>query len=374
MRQVQHTIANGRVQLYKREETRYWWAVTYLDSHRHRTSTGEESIVRAKEIAEDWYLGLRGKRAAGILVKEKTFADSAKQFTTEYELITEGERSAKWTEGHQIRLRLHLLPYFGELGLSQVTAGKVQEYRVHRATKPPVGSKKPVRKLAEGEQPPPYKPPSRSTLHDEVGTLRLVLKTALRHGWLDHLPDLSAPYRTQGKVTHRPWFSPEEYKQLYEASREHAQNCRDQHRWEAEQLHDFVLFMANTGLRPDEAKNLQHRDVAIVKDEATGETILEIEVRGKRGVGYCKSMPGAVRAYRRLLKRPRILGPSQTLRARRNRGEDLSEPAPETIVKLPEPTDHVFPGEHKRMFNNLLNRAKLKLVSTPERRCIGGPE
>jgi len=111
MKQVQHTIANGRVQLYKRDETRYWWAVTYLDSHRHRTSTGEESIVRAKEIAEDWYLGLRGKRAGGILTKEKTFADAAKQFTAEYELITEGERSEKWTQGHQIRLRLHLLPF-----------------------------------------------------------------------------------------------------------------------------------------------------------------------------------------------------------------------------------------------------------------------
>lgn len=192
-------------------------------------------------------------------------------------------------------------------------------------------------------------------------TLRLVLKTALRHGWLNHLPDLSAPYRTQGKITHRPWFSPQEYEQLYKASRDHAQNCLDQHRWEAEQLHDFVLFMANTGLRPDEAKNLQHRDVAIVQDEATGETILEIEVRGKRGVGYCKSMPGAVRAYRRLLKRPQVIGPSQTRRARRQRGEDLSQPAPETTVKLPEPTDHVFPGEHKKIFNNLLNRAKLKL-------------
>ena len=67
----------------------------------------------------------------------------------------------------------------------------------------------------------------------------------------------------------------------------------------------IVLFMANTGLRPDEAKNLQHRDVAIVEDEATGERILEIEVRGKRGIGYCKSMPSAVRPYERLLDRPK---------------------------------------------------------------------
>ena len=61
--------------------------------------------------------------------------------------------------------------------------------------------------------------------------------------------------------------------------------------------------MANTGLRPDEASRLEFRDVAIVNDEATGERILEIEVRGKRGVGYCKSMPGAVVPFQRLRKR-----------------------------------------------------------------------
>lgn len=36
------------------------------------------------------------------------------------------------------------------------------------------------------------KPPSRSTMHDEIVTLRQVLKTALRHGWLYHLPDTEA--------------------------------------------------------------------------------------------------------------------------------------------------------------------------------------
>jgi hypothetical protein len=32
---------------------------------------------------------------------------------------------------------------------------------------------------------------------------------------------------------------------------------------------------------------------------------LEIEVRGKRGVGYCKSMPGAMRPFERLRSRLR---------------------------------------------------------------------
>ena len=74
----------------------------------------------------------------------------------------------------------------------------------------------------------------------------------------------------------------------------------DAFKWHAEQLHDFVLFMANTGLRPDEVKQLEFRDVEIVEDDYSGDRILEIEVRGKRGVGYCKSMPGAVVAIRTL--------------------------------------------------------------------------
>ena len=100
----------------------------------HRTSTKEEELPQAKQFAEDWYLTLRGKARAGLLKKEKTFDEAADQFEKEYEVITEGQRSARWTEGHKARLRIHLRPFFGKLGLSEVTPGKVQEYRVHRMT------------------------------------------------------------------------------------------------------------------------------------------------------------------------------------------------------------------------------------------------
>ncbi len=269
--------------------------------------------------------------------------NAAEKFTREYEVITEGERSPKWVQGHQIRLRLHLLPFFGKMGLSEVTPGAVQDYRVHRietATKAKAKAK----------------PPARSTLHDEVVTLRLVLKAAIRHGWLTHLPDLSPPYKTQGKVVHRPWFSPEEYKQLYTASRDWARNPpQPQYRWNAEQMHDYILFMGNTGLRPDEAGNLQHRDVSIVTDHATGQTILEIEVRGKRGVGFCKSTPGAVRPYERLLNRPK------PTRGKQKRSRSLKNTKAPLPVELPEPTDKVFPqGGQLKLFNRILAKAKLK--------------
>ena len=285
-------------------------------------------------------MALRGKDRAGLLKSDRTFKKAADQFMKEYAIITEGQRSERWVEGHQIRLRLHLLPFFGSEELAQVTAGKVQDYRVHRATTSRTG-----------------KPPARSTLHDEIVTLRQVLKTAIRHGWLSHLPDLSPPYRTQGKVVHRPWFSPAEYKQLYEATREYSRKpFHDHYKWNAEQVHDYVLFLANTGLRPDEAKNLQHRDVAVVVDEGRNEKILEIEVRGKRGIGYCKSTSSAVRPYERLMHRAKPV-----LKGRRPRGKAAIEAAPPPPEpKFPQPNDHVFPGNHIKLFNGVLGRTNLK--------------
>lgn len=331
-----HEILGGLVQVYKRGNSRYWQCSASIDGRQFRSTTKEEALEQAKQFAEDWYLELRGKARAGILKTEKTLQEAAAQFEKEYEIITEGQRSPLWVRGHKDRLRLHLIPFFGDLGLSEVTPGKVQEYRIHRISSSPKG-----------------KPPARSTIHNEIVTLRQVLKTATRHGWLTFLPDLSPPYRTQGKIVHRPWFSPTEYKQLYTATREYARSARPQHKWNAEQVHDYVLFLANTGLRPDEAKNLQHRDVSIVEDEATGERILEIEVRGKRGVGFCKSMPSAVLPYERLLARPK-----PATKRIRNGNDDAYETDKE---QFPEPIDHVFPGNHIKLFNGVLNRQKLKL-------------
>ena len=339
-----HDILGGKVHLFKRPQSNYWQCSASVGGKQRKHSTKQASLELAKDVAEDWYFTLLGKKREGLLLSEKTFAQAASQFLKEYAVITEGQRSPLWIKGYEIRLRLHLLPFFGALGLSQVTPGKIQAYRVHRIANSTTG-----------------KAPARSTIHDEIVTVRQVLKTAIRHGWLGHLPDLSPPYRTQGKIVHRPWFSPAEYKQLYQASRDYARQPIHKHfRWNAEQVHDYVLFLANTGLRPDEAKNLQHRDVLIVADEASGQEILEIEVRGKRGVGYCKSMPGAVTTYRRLLARP-LPGLPQGHRARRRRSENPKDAPVIAEKKYPQPTDPVFPGNHVKLFNNLLTRAKLKL-------------
>ena len=320
-----HTVMGGKVHIYKRPGSLVWQCSTYLEGKNRRVSTKEESLSKAKDFAEDWYLELRGKATRGEVKNEKTFQEAAKRFTDEYEVMTAGERNAKYVQDHQSRLRNHLIPYFGKKGLSEITAGAVQDYRIHRMN-------------GEGG----FKAPSRSTMQHEIVTLRQVLKTAYRHGWLEVLPDISMPYRASNKVVHRAWFSPDEYKRLYTATRENAKTANGTNwQWAAEQLHDKVLFMANTGIRPDEANWLEYRDVQIVDDEATEETILEIEVRGKRGVGYCKSTPMAVTPFRRMVAR-----------------------------NDPEPEDKLFPVDHKRQFNRILDELNLKFDRDGNRRTL----
>ncbi|PHZ84313.1 tyrosine-type recombinase/integrase [Paremcibacter congregatus] len=317
---VKHSILGGKVHVYKRENSNHWQCSTYIGGKNRRVSTKEDSLSRAKDFAEDWYLELRGKNRLGELRNEKTFKFAAKQFEREYEIITEGQRNKEYVAGHKSRIRMQLNPFFGNKGLSEITPGLVQEYRITRMQL--------------------EKPPARSTLHHEIVTLRQVLKTATRHGWLQHLPDLSPPYRASTKVSHRAWFNPEEYKRLYEATRRRAQKpLRNRYKYHGEQLHDMVLFMANTGIRPDEALRLEYRDVEIVEDLDTNETILVISVRGKRGVGFCKSTNGAVRPFERLLERNK-----------------------------PSPDHRIFPTLHRELLNRVLEDENLKLDREGNRR------
>jgi len=335
-----HTILGGKVHVYMRPNSSHWQCSTYLASRNRRTSTKEDSLAKAKEIAEDWYLQLRGKLRTGEIKTEKTFREASEQFLREYELMTQGQRSKVYVEGQHRRARVHLVPFFGKMGLSEITAGAVQDYRIHRL---------------EEAMKEYNKPPAHNTMHQEIVVLRQTLKTAIRHGWLDRLPDLSEPYRASVKISHRAWFSAEEYKKLYEATRKRAHApLIPRYKWESEQLHDFVLFMANTGLRPDEAWRLQFRDVTIVEDDALGATILEIEVRGKRGVGYCKSMSGAVRPFERLKAR------NVALRAAQQANADPQPDGKPQDKNEPEPTDLIFPKSHRELFKTILDEENLR--------------
>ena len=317
---TRHSLLDNKVQLYMRPNSPHWQTSCSIAGKQRRTSTKEESLARAKDVARDWYLGLMGKYRAGELKEGVTFRTAAEHFVNEFEVITEGERNKEYIKSLSISLNVHLLPFMGDRVVTDITPGLVQEYRVHRMTS----------RIDKKTGLP--KRPSRSTMHHEIIALRHVLKTANRHGWLPYLPDISAPYKMSGKIAHRAWFSPEEYKTFYKATGERAKNPKKE-RWRSacEDLHDYVLFMVNSGLRPDEAKRIEIRDIDIVADGPGNEEILHIAVRGKRGVGYCKTMPGAVIPFKRMKERHSL-----------------------------EPNQLLFPKIQRELFNTLLDELGMK--------------
>lgn len=353
MEYEKHTLMDGRLHVYRRENSRYWQCSTYLGRRNHRETTKEENLAAAKEFARDWFMeryaeDRRRRRGLPAFVpldanaatesvadrrrKPKpngpTFKQKAEIFLSEIAVLTQGERSDDYVADKEMHMRVHLIPYFGDYTFPEITAGLIHDFRVHSA--------KNGRNRWTGE----HAIPSRSSMHQRMVTLRQFLKWAVRKNLLTALPDMSAPYKKSGKISHRAWFSPAEYKRLYEASRDRARNPKKE-RWRAsgELLHDYILFMVNTGLRPDEALRLEFRDVAIVADDATGERILEIDVRGKRGNAPCKSMPGAVQPFQRLQKR--------------SGGE---------------PTTRLFPKFPAELFNTLLRELDLKEDREGQRR------
>lgn len=339
----QHTILGGKVHIYKRPNSTFWQCSSFFAGKNHRVSTKEESLAKAKEMAEDWYLQLRGKLRTAEFKAEKTFLEVSAQYLHEFDIMTQGQRNKHYVDGQHRRSRVHLIPFFGNIGISKITTGKIVEYRIHR-------HQQAIAKCG--------KPPARSTMHQEIVTLRQTLKTATRHEWLDRFPDFSEPYRPSSKISYRAWFSPEEYEKLCEATRKRALEPGEKgFKWEAEQLHDYVLFAGNTGLRPDEARRLEFRDVNIVDDGPSGEAILEIEVRGKRGFGYCKSMPGAVSPFERLRSRLRPRGVGGMVAPKKV--SDSSDVGGDEW-RTPEPTDLIFPKWQSGLFKTILEEESLR--------------
>ena len=165
--------------------------------------------------------------------------------------------------------------------------------------------------------------PAKNTLHQEIVCLRQVLKCANRQGWIHTSRTCRRPTARRARCRSGDGSRPRNKQAVTRDAGAGEEPAEGALAAACEQFHDYVLFMANTGLRPDEAARLQFRDVTIVEDEDTDERILEIEVRGKRGVGYCKSMPGAVLPFKRLRS-----GSRSPVAGRRGGGRQPSQAVP----------------------------------------------
>jgi integrase len=144
--------------------------------------------------------------------------------------------------------------------------------------------------------------PADKTLEWETTLAKTVLKFAHERGYRGKtaLPDWR--YKAQKKIV-RPTFTVPEYKIIYTRMRSWIKETNNEKwRYTRELLRDYVLLLANSGMRVGEANNLRESDIVEFADEL-GRKNYMFMVKGKTGKRVVIPRTNAVRYVERTLAR-----------------------------------------------------------------------
>ena len=316
------TRFDGRLHIFQRPLTPFVWCGFHHKGRYIRKSTKETNFAAATDVAESWYNLQQAKIITGdVSIGGRSFSSAAKSAIKALDArVKRHERSESYANGIKLLLQTNLIPYFGSTSVDGINIVAWEKYKTHCYDKNPNLS--------------------RGTLHQHKSALRTVLNESFRHGWIKTLPVLKDVYDTDKIKTPRQWFEPNEYQKILKTILSHGKRLKGT-RWEADasELYDYVLFVANSGLRTGEAKNVRFCDVSFHKEIADGRErkyLLIKNIKGKRGTGDCRTMDGAVAPFERRCAERKIVKP-----------ETSKEP--------------LFLSYHRDMFNTILEKTGLKL-------------
>jgi integrase len=120
---------------------------------------------------------------------------------------------------------------------------------------------------------------SDASIKAEMSVFRSVMAYAAKKKYI------SATQVFEGKIpiskARREEFTPEEYRKLHTFARGWIKKATSSRSvWYRTVTYNFILIMANTGMRPPEAKNLRWRDLS-VREDKHGRKFVVLHVRGK---------------------------------------------------------------------------------------------
>jgi integrase len=222
-------------------------------------STKTTDDYEARRFAEDLYYKLEGRARRGEPVNAPSFKRVFAEWS-ETQNVDRHLRSKKYINGNVRRLELWLLQYFGDKPIDDVTentVGDYAEWRYAQARKPAV-----------------------ATLKNERTALNQMLRFAKRKGYIRTIPEFRIK---SAKHTARPDLPEREWLLLARSFDEYLARAQDKRRRrERFYLKQYILILANTGIRIGEARRIQWRDISHTRT-LTGDIRLVFTVRGKTG-------------------------------------------------------------------------------------------
>ena len=303
-------------------KSKNWYCGLFWKGRALRKSTGTTDLKEAYRIAEDWYEDRRYEIKHGIL--KPPAAHRFSSFVSG--ALARHEPSPAYHKSLSIYLAEGgpIMSFFGQQPVKELSSSTWDDFRTFVRAK----------RAAAGK--PAW---SEGSFHQHKNAVKLVLKEAQLQKAITQVPRFTDLMKHKKKLTQpRIYFDSEEYRALIKASQANIRNHkRLKTRWvaDAEELHDYIIFMVNAGLRVGESRQMLVSDVKVVT-QPDGEEICKLTIKaGKRGPGVAVSFTGAPRAFKRILERREI-----------SDAVNCSEP--------------LFLKHHRDAFRNLLVQAGLR--------------
>ena len=256
----------------------------------HVKSTGEESAIKAKALAQE--LALTMLKSEKPVERQFTFHHFALKLLHRSRLQqTSGDRSKGYVKALHWAIQNEdwgLLRFFGEKDVRQIRTQTYQEYMADLSKRRPEMSA--------------------STRNTLMATLRNVLKIARDEGVIESVPETP---RSRVKDNPRPFFrfhpvvekEKDIYQKLLKQVKEMATQAVSVRGVEiTDELYDLVLFLTHSFVRPisSELYAIRHSDITVADDPRR----LIVTVRdGKTGYRSANTMEAAVSVYDRIKKR-----------------------------------------------------------------------
>jgi len=287
-------LKKGQILIYKRSDSSDNWhcRIKIRGEPYVRRSLKTDDKDEAIELAENIFFNASQKSKRGLAVNSRKFASVCRSYLSDMKRKLElGLITEKRFKNETQKVERYFIPFLGKYDTDKITDIVFSHYRDWRKVYwiNGDGSKQEMMEYERNGKTirvPKKKPaePANRTICIEDSILRQVFEFSRKHGDITQadLPVIKSP---RVKSNRRPAFDLKQYKKLYRRSMwRYKQSTHPKIKKSRQLLHDYILIMAGSGMRPTEAKTLRWCDISTFKsDDGDGNEreYIKLSVRGK---------------------------------------------------------------------------------------------